>query len=116
MLNEGILVNDTKILLKSAMMRELKRLGPTDPDIWERAVFRSLLGYRREEVNWEKEDNQAGYFLWIKSFDKMIVELIEDGFVESRIEENSGRKILSALESDPTIDISHLAYPSLAVG
>ena len=42
MLNEGILVSDTKIAMKSLMLRVLWRLGRTDPETWERYVFREL--------------------------------------------------------------------------
>ncbi len=61
MLDEGIIVNDTNTLMKSEMIKQIRELGPTDPDTWERAVFESLTGAKREDVDWGVEDNQAGY-------------------------------------------------------
>ena len=69
MLNEGLIVNDTKALVKSAIVNQIRELGSTTPDGLERAVFKSLVGHEREEVDWDIEDNQAGYFTWLKSFD-----------------------------------------------
>ena len=77
MLNEGIIVNDTTALVKSEMVKQIRRLGDTTPDELERAVFKALSGHDREEVNWDLADNQAGYFTWLKSFDQLIEELME---------------------------------------
>jgi len=112
MLNEGIIVNDSKTLIKSAMIRELHRLGATDPDSWERAVFKALTGSTREDVNWEKPDNQAGYYVWIKEFDALIEELAEDGYVLIEHEPETGKKRLLPTDNDPDIEISQLVYPN----
>jgi hypothetical protein len=107
MLNEGIIVNDAAALVKSEMVRQIRRLGPATPDDLERAVFKALTGHDREEVDWDLEDNQAGYYTWLKSFDDLITELIEDGYV--RIEE-PGRLVPTEAESNG--EYSHLVYPS----
>ena len=81
MLNEGIIVNDATALVKSEIVNQVRRLGPTTPDELERAVFRALSGHGREEVDWDIEDNQAGYYSWVKSFDQLVGELVEDGYM-----------------------------------
>jgi hypothetical protein len=109
-LNEGILMNDPKILMKSEMLRQLSVLKQTTPDEWERRVFESLTGHKREDVDWGFEDNQAGYYTWVLSFDHLISELEEDGYV--RVADAGGnRKVLVATESDPTGDYSQFVYP-----
>jgi hypothetical protein len=110
-LNEGIVTSDAKILMKSVMLRQLASLKQTTPDEWERAVFESLIGYKREDVDWDIKDNQAGYYTWIRSFDQLISELEEDGYVRVA-DEGDNRKVLVATESDPSIDYSQFVYPS----
>jgi len=110
-LNEGIVSSDAKILMKSVMLQQIARLKQTTPDEWERAVFESLLGYKREDVNWDIEGNQAGYDTWIRSFDQLISELEEDGYVRV-VNTGGSRKVLMATERDPIIDFSHFVYPS----
>lgn len=110
MLNEGIITSDAKSLVKSEMLKQLWSAKQTTPDDWERAVFSSLTGQTREDVDWEFEDNQAGYYTWVKSFDNLIAELIEDGYV--RMDESKGEKMLVATESDPMVELSRMAYPS----
>jgi len=107
MLNEGIIVNDTASLVKSEIVKQIRRLGRANPDELERAVFRALSGHDREEVDWEIEDNQAGYYTWVKSFDQLVGEVIEDGYIVS--EEPS---TLVATEAEPQVEYSHLVYPS----
>ena len=70
-LNEGIVTSDTKIKMKSEMLRQLAVLEQATPDEWERAVFESLTGQKREDVDWDVEDNHAGYYTWIRSFDQL---------------------------------------------
>ena len=106
MLNEGMIANDTAALMKSEIITQIRRLGPTSPDELERAVFQALTGHRRDEVDWEIEDNQAGCYTWLKSFDQLITELVEDGYV--RVEEI---RMLVPTEKDPDIEFSHLVYP-----
>ena len=92
MLNEGLIVDDSAALVKSEIVNQIRRLGPTSPDALERAVFKALVGHDREEVDWDIEDNQAGYYMWVKSFDRLIHELIEDGYerVVALVEKVSG--------------------------
>lgn len=111
MLNEGIITSDARTLIKSEMVRQLRTLGATTPDEWERAVFRAVTGHDREEVDWRIEDNQAGYYSWIKSFDSLIGELIEDGYVRSEQAAESNERTLIPVPLDDPIDYSQLVYP-----
>ncbi|MEJ2109850.1 MAG: hypothetical protein P8Z37_08055 [Acidobacteriota bacterium] len=108
-LNEGIIASDNKANIKSEMLRQLAHLEETTPDLWERKVFESLTGYRREDVNWDLADNQAGYYTWIRSFDELISELEEDGYVKS-FEAGGNRKILRKTDWDPSLDYCKLVY------
>jgi hypothetical protein len=107
MLNEGLIVNDTAALVKSEIVNQIRRLGPTTPDELERAVFKSLTGHDREEVDWDVEDNQAGYYTWLKSFDQLVEELIQDGYILAEEE----KKKLVPTEAEPNSEYSHLVYP-----
>jgi hypothetical protein len=114
MLNEGVITSDTKALVKSEMLKQLWRLGNTTPDLLERAVFSSLTGGNREDVDWDVDDNQAGCFLWIRSFDLLIGELAEDGYL--RVDSLGGERHLQLVpvEALPSLDISSLVYPQRA--
>jgi hypothetical protein len=109
MLNEGIISRDTTVLVKTHMIRTLHELGPTTPEAWERATFRAITGHDPDEVDWSVEDNQAGYYSWIRSFDQLINELIEDGFV---CQETVGhdRFQLSPVDTDRAIDWARFVY------
>ena len=111
MLNEGIITSNSTTLIKSEMIRQLQELGPTTPDLWERSVFRALTGHERYEVDWRVEDNQAGYYTWIRSFDQLIEELIEDGYVRVEESEGSAERTLVPVEVEGPIDYSRLVYP-----
>jgi hypothetical protein len=114
-LNEGIVMSDSKALMKSEMIRQLALLKETTPDEWERKVFESLTGHKREDVDWDFEDNQAGYYSWVLSFDHLISELEEDGYVQVA-DAGGNRKVLMATESDPPDDYSQFVYPSKSKG
>ena len=107
MLNEGIIVNNAASLMKSEIIDQMRHLGSATPGELERAVFKSLTGHDREEVDWDIEDNQAGYFTWMKSFDQLLVELIEDGYMSKE-----GPSTLVAMQPEPGTQYSHLVYPS----
>ena len=110
MLNEGIILNDTTTLMKTEMVKQLHKLGTTDPEHWERAVFEALTGGSREDVDWEIEDNKAGYYTWVKAFDGLIGELAEDGHVKrERVDDGW---VLRPVETVDPLDFSHLVYPS----
>jgi hypothetical protein len=111
MLNEGIISQDTPALVKTHMIRTLHELGPTTPEAWERATFRAITGHYPDEVDWSVEDNQAGYYSWVKSFDQLINELIEDGFARQEQAGCNEFRLLPA-ETDPAIDWSKFVYPS----
>jgi hypothetical protein len=106
MLNEGLIVNDTAALVKSEIVNQIRRLGKTTPDELEQAVFKALVGRGREEVDWDIKDNQAGYYSWVRSFDGLVQELIEDGYILAE-EPNT----LVATEAEPLSEYSHLVYP-----
>ncbi|MHC4472241.1 MAG: hypothetical protein ACYS99_14925 [Planctomycetota bacterium] len=110
MINEGAVTGSGTGDLRSVMVRQLERLGTATPDEWERAVFRTLNGHAREDVDWDVEDNQAGYYTWVKSFDGFIKELVEDGFVD--FGERDGKPVCLPAEADPPIGWSQAAYPS----
>jgi hypothetical protein len=114
-LNEGIVMSDSKSLMKSEMIRQLALLKETTPDEWEKRVFESLTGHKREDVDWDFEDNQAGYYAWILSFDHLISELEEDGYVQVA-DAGGNRKVLMATESDTPDDYSQFVYPSESKG
>jgi hypothetical protein len=105
MLNEGLIVNDTTALVKSEIVNQIRRLGATTPDALEQAVFKALVGHGREEVDWEVKDNQAGYYTWVKSFDNLVHELIEDGYI---VKENDS---LVPTPAEQVSEYSHLVYP-----
>jgi hypothetical protein len=111
MLNEGVITSDTKALMKSEMLKQLWHLGNTTPDLLERAVFRSLTGGTREDVDWGVEDNHAGYFLWIHSFDQLIGELAEDGYLQVESLGDERHLQLVPVEALPSLGISSLVYP-----
>lgn len=112
MLNEGIIANTAATIVKSEMIRQLRTLGPTTPEVWERNVFRALTGHDHEDVDWSIEGNQAGYYTWIRSFDQLIEELIEDGFV--RVEETPGtsERTLAPVPAEDPIDYSEGERPA----
>ena len=110
-INEGIVGSGTKIAVKSEMLRQLKSVNETTPDEWERAVFESLTGHRREDVDWDIPDNHAGYYTWIRSFDQLISELEEEGYVTVS-DVGGNRKVLKKTDWDPAIDYSQLVYAS----
>ena len=112
MVNEGVVVNDARSLLKSSILKQVWRLGPTSSDALERAVFHALTGGEREDVDWDVEDNQAGYFLWIKGFDQMRGELEEDGYLRAEKSEGGRFARIVPLEVLPALDVAQLVYPS----
>lgn len=106
MLNEGLIVNDTTSLVKSEIVSQIRRLGPSAPDALERAVFEALVGRNHEEIDWDIEDNHAGYYTWGKTFDGLVQELIADGYILSE-----ERGTLVPTEAEPVSEYSHLVYP-----
>ena len=111
MLNEGIVVNDAAVLVKSEIINQIRRLGPTSPDELERVVFESLTGHKREGDDWDIEDNQAGYYTWLKSFDQLIDELVQDDYILVETQDNGSDRVLAPAENLPTVDYSQLVSP-----
>jgi hypothetical protein len=109
MLNEGIIVTDAKAQVKSEMLRQLWAEPRITPERWEERVFGALLGAQRGEVDFKVEDNQAGYYTWVRSFDQLIAELIEDGYVREEATE-SGSKVLVATEAERGTSPAQLVY------
>jgi hypothetical protein len=105
MLNEGIIVNDMAALLKSEILDQIRRLGPATADQLERAVFNALVGHDREDVDWDIEDNQAGYYAWVRSFGQIITELVDDGNI--LVEEVH---TLVPTEAEPLHESSYMVY------
>jgi hypothetical protein len=95
--------------MKSEIVNQIRRIGRTSPESLEQSVFETLVGHRREEVDWDNEGNQAGYYTWVKAFDSLVGELIEDGYIVTE-----DPNILAATEADPVSEYSHLAYPTRA--
>lgn len=110
MLNEGLILNNAAALVKSKIVDEIRDLGPTSPDELERAVFKSITGHSREEVDWDIDDNQAGYYTWLKSFDGLIGELIEDGYIT--VQQEGDQRRITPTEALPDVAYSHLTYPA----
>lgn len=109
MLNEGVVSGDSRALVKSVMVRQLHKLQRTTPDALERAVFEALTGGSREDIDWDVQDNQAGYFLWTKTFDGLITELEEDGYLA--VEEEKEGSVLVPTDKEPDIDLSQVNHP-----
>jgi hypothetical protein len=78
---EGVIPMDNAAQMRTVMMTELRRIGEGTADAWERAVFEHLTGGAREDVDWDVEDNHAGYATWVRSFDQFAQALVADGFV-----------------------------------
>ena len=112
MLNEGIITNDTTALVKSEMVRQLRELGETTPEQWENATFEAFTGSKRDEIDWEVEDNKAGYYLWLKSFDNFIQELVDEGYATVESAEGSDAKTIKpGGDAGETGDWSQMVYP-----
>jgi len=112
MLNEGLVTSDVNTHIKSAMVNQLNKLGRTTPNEWERKVFHAVTNMDRDDVDWSLEDNQAGYYTWIKAFDRLIGELVEDGYV--KVEEDNGVPYMIRTESSengswPSLDVTSFA-------
>jgi hypothetical protein len=112
MLNEGIVRPDARQLMKTEMIRELHELKRATPLHWQHAVFKRCTGEEWTELDWDHEDNKAGAFLWTKSFDQLIGELVEDGFIREARDEKTGEAVLVPVDVDPDIDWSKFVYPS----
>jgi hypothetical protein len=110
MLNEGIIVSDARALVKSEMLRQLWAEPRITPKRWEERVFTALAGASPAEVDFSVEDNQAGYYTWVRSFDALIAELIEDGYV--REEAGEGGKVLVATDAERGVEPAQLVYPA----
>ena len=108
-LNEGIIADDDRTHMKSEMLRQLSCLDETTPDLWERAVFEALTGHKREDVDWSIEDNHAGYYTWMRSFDQLISELEEDGYVK-KVNVDGNHMVLKKTDWEPSIKYSKLVY------
>jgi len=109
MVNEGVVISSSATELRSQMLTELERLGAADADAWEQAVFTALTGANRNAVDWDIEDNQAGYNLWIKAFDQLIQELIDDGFVLLVDGAQRSERRFTLRDIDPPVEFDRLS-------
>ena len=66
-------------------------------------------------MDWDIDNNQACYYTWLRSFDRLIRELQEDGYVRT-VKLDGGRKIPGKTDWDPSIEVSELAYASAGHG
>lgn len=112
MLHEGIIVNDAKKLMKSEMIRQIRRLKSINPEVWSKATFEGITKMSLDDVDWSFQDNHAGFYTWIRSFDMLVSELIEDGYVKRSEDEVTGHPIMESTHADPPIDHSYQAYPT----
>ena len=103
MLNEGAVISSSKIQIKSMIIHHLRQLGPTDPERLERAAFHALTGHRREEIDFSEQCNQAGYHEWVRSFDRLVSELVEDGYIQRERFGGGDAQRLVPLEADPPV-------------
>jgi hypothetical protein len=94
MSNRIAVVQETSASLKAQMLRQLRLLGEATSDGWERAVFQALTGGTREDVDWDHQENYAGYALWLQTFGVLVAELITEGAVVR--EERDGRIVMFA--------------------
>ncbi len=112
MLNEGSITNDAGSLVRSEMVRQLQKLGETTPEAWERATFEAITGGSRDDVDWEIVDNHAGYYLWVKGFDGLVQELIDDGYAVLGTIEGSNQKCIRPGEAGEDCgEWSQMVYP-----
>lgn len=91
--------SDSVSLFKTEMVRQLRQLGVTDFDRWERSVFKACTGREREEVDWSLEQNQTGYMLWVQSFHLLADELVKEGHVQVQRMDPAGQPIMVATET-----------------
>jgi len=108
MLNEGIIVNDTKALIKSTMVRTINNQGRMTPERWQESVFEAVTGEKVSEIDWSVEGNMDVYYHWTRSFDELIGELVDDGYV--RAEMKGGQRTIVPLETDDPVDYSQLVH------
>jgi len=114
MLNEGTITNNLETEIRSVIIRQIRALGPTTSDRLEAAVFKAITGHARDEVDWDVEDNQAGYYLWLKTFDNYVEQLIEDGFIRIEGDERSRAKTLVPAETDPPMGCAQNSPPTIS--
>lgn len=112
MLHEGIIVNDTKNLMKSEMIRQIRKLRSSNPEAWSKATFEGITKMSLGDVDWTFQDNHAGFYTWIRSFDQLVGELIDDGYVKKVEDEVTGHMVIEPTHTDPPIDHSYQAYPA----
>jgi len=94
MSNRIAVVEETSASLKAQMLRQLRLLGEATSDGWERAVFQALTGGTREDVDWDQQEDYAGYALWLQTFGLLVAELVTEGAVLR--EERNGRVVMFA--------------------
>ena len=97
-LHEGVVLESTSSQVKSEMIRQIRSLKSTTPEELEKATFKALTGATRASVDWDFEGNQAGAYTWVRSFDRLIEELIDDGYV--KLVEKDGTRALVAREDE----------------
>jgi len=109
MLNEGILTEDPKTRIKSEMLRQIWKTGRTTPEQWERLVYSAMTGKTREDLALHDQETQVVYHRWVRSFDRLVGELVDDGYVS--VEESAEGKQLVANDDLAPPDFSVAQTP-----
>jgi hypothetical protein len=110
MSDEGAIINDTRALMKSEMLNQLHRMGPSTPENWQKAVFELLTQHNLDDVDGDVEGSQAGPDTWFRAFDALTEELIEDGYAQAGVV--GKQRIITPTLSDGALDVSQLVDPS----
>ena len=87
--------------LKTVMMKELDRLQHTDARTWEQATFQAVTGEPAQNVDWDIQENVAGYRLWMGTFEQIAKELEADGYVEFTHFDSAGLPFVRARPLTP---------------
>ena len=99
MINEGRIVEDRKARVRSVMVQEIQRLGPTTPNEWQHQTYHVLTGIDPDKLDLSDVETEKTYFTWVRTFDTLIDELIDDGYVTLR--EHNGEWLLVPTEEEP---------------
>jgi hypothetical protein len=103
MLYEGRINHAIRRAATADLMRQLRQLGVTTTDTWERAVFSALNGRVREDLDLDVEENRAEYGAWIRSFDRLTTELVADDRVRvTSMEQGNGQRAFAPCGRPPS--------------
>jgi hypothetical protein len=109
MINEGRIVEDRKARVRSVMVQEIRRLGPTTANEWQEKTYQALTGIAPENLDLSDEETGKVYFTWVRTFDGLVDELIDDGYVT--LQEREGEWVLV-----PTAEEEATHFASVPLG